>query len=277
MDELDVRRNYFTTYEPRPDEYINEDFELICRICGGKRYFGNKQFVVPTLCECQSKILNDKLKLKKERERIEEFKRLQDVSLIGTRYLNVSFNSLDYDRPLDFLNAVQRCKKYCKNWLTISQQGLGIYIYGDTGVGKTVLTACIRNYLIEKFVPVLFTSFIKISEKLRQIYASGGNEEAFITQLSKIDLLIIDDVGTELVSKNGESSWMQEKIYDIINGRYINRKSTIFSSNSSLVDLVNECGYNKKTVDRMASLSTVKIELHGASYRLNEQNNTNLF
>lgn len=277
MDELEIRRNFFTTYEPKPDEYLNERFELICKNCGGKRYFDNKHFVVPALCPCQSKILSDALKRKKELERIEEFKRLQDVSLIGTRYEEVNFESLDLDRPLDFKQAVKRCKKYCENWLAVSKQGLGMYIYGDTGVGKTILTACIRNYLIDKFVPVLFTSFIKISGKLREIYANGGNEEDFITRLSHIDLLIIDDVGTELVSKSGENSWMQEKIYDIINGRYINKKPTIFSSNVSLVDLVTKCGYNKKTVDRMGSLSTAKIELHGISYRLNEQNKTNLF
>ena len=92
-----------------------------------------------------------------------------------------------------------------------------------------------------------------------------------------MDLLIIDDIGTEIVIKNGEKTWIQDKIYDVINARYINQKPTIFSSNESLVDLVEKCGLMKKTVDRIAAMSTAKIELRGSSYRLIEQKQNLIF
>ena len=93
-----------------------------------------------------------------------------------------------------------------------------------------------------------------------------------------MDLLIIDDIGTEiLVKEDGTKNWLQEKMYDIVNSRYINRKPTIFSSNESLTELVQKCGLMKKTVDRIAAMSTAKIKLQGSSYRLIEQNKPTIF
>lgn len=83
-----------------------------------------------------------------------------------------------------------------------------------------------------------------------------------------MDLLILDDIGTEVIVKSTkEKSWLQEKIYEIINARYVDKKSTVFSSNESLQDLQSKCGMQEKTVDRIAEMSTVQLELRGTSYR----------
>jgi len=125
---------------------------------------------------------------------------------------------------------------------------------------------------------VLFTNFFEIAKQIKKTFTDNSmTESAFIDRLTSVDLLIIDDLGTEIVTKNGERTWLQDKIYDVINARYINQKSTIFSSNESLVDLVERCGLMKKTVDRIAAMSTAKIELRGRSYRLQQQNQTDLF
>ena len=67
---------------------------------------------------------------------------------------------------------------------------------------------------------------------------------------------------------NGEDSFIQERIYDIINTRNNNLKPTIFSSNLSLVDLI-EKGMWEKTVDRINGMVYRKIEITGESYRRN--------
>ena len=82
-----------------------------------------------------------------------------------------------------------------------------------------------------------------------------------------VDLLIIDDLGTEILQKNGEDNWLQEQVFDIINKRYNNHKPTIFSSNHSLNELVQERGMMPKTVDRIMEMSTAIIKVNGASYR----------
>lgn len=275
---LNCRKNKLQDHEIKEDEHLTEDYELICNKCGGNRYFQHNEMVVVCLCECQAQAIKDEEERKKAEERMQSLEKLKKLSLLGKRYQNATFETLDMNRPDDFKRAVERCKKYCENWAEIEKRGLGIYLYGDIGTGKSLLTACIGNYLLSKFTTVLFTNFFEIAKQIKKTFTDNSiTESTFIERLTNVDLLIIDDLGTEIVVKNGEKTWIQDKIYDIINARYINQKSTIFSSNESLVDLVEKCGLMKKTVDRIAAMSTAKIELRGSSYRLQQQNQTNLF
>lgn len=275
---LNCRKNKLQDHEIKEDEHLTEDYELICNKCGGNRYFQHNEMVVVCLCECQAQAIKDEEERKKAEERMQSLEKLKKLSLLGKRYQSATFETLDMDRPDDFKRAVERCKKYCENWAEIKKRGLGIYLYGDIGTGKSLLTACIGNYLLSKFTTVLFTNFFEIAKQIKKTFTDNSmTESTFIERLTNVDLLIIDDLGTEIVVKNGEKTWIQDKIYDIINARYINQKSTIFSSNESLVDLVEKCGLMKKTVDRIAAMSTAKIELRGSSYRLQQQNQTNLF
>ena len=275
---LASRKRAFKDYKAREDEHLTENFELICDKCGHHRYYQNNNFVVTCWCKCQQEADEERKRQERAQQRMASLQKLKELSLLGKRYANASFETLDMNRPADFVNAVERCKKYCENWEEIKEQGLGIYLYGDVGTGKSLLTACIGNYLLARFTTVLFTNFFEIAKQIKKTFVDNSmTESAFIDRLTNVDLLIIDDLGTEIVTKNGEKTWLQDKIYDVINARYINQKPTIFSSNESLVDLVENCGLMKKTVDRIAAMSTAKIELRGSSYRLTEQTKTDLF
>lgn len=269
---FDARKKYFSSYKLKEDEFITDKFELKCSNCKTDRYCQHNNFVVTCICSCQSKKLEEEKEFERKMQNMRKLEKLKDSSLLGERYKDASFNNLDMNRPSDFINAVQRCKTYCEKWDEVNKQGLGIYLYGDVGTGKSLLTACIGNYLLSKMVPVLFTNFFEIAKQIKKSFNSNTMSESdFIDKLASIDLLIIDDIGTEIVVKNGEKTWIQDKIYDVINARYISNKPTIFSSNESLVELVENCGLMKKTVDRIAAMSTAKIKLQGSSYRLIEQ------
>ena len=41
-----------------------------------------------------------------------------------------------------------------------------------------------------------------------------------INQIANVDFLFIDDLGTEKVTKDGEDTWLQDKIFEVINKRY---------------------------------------------------------
>lgn len=147
-------------------------------------------------------------------------------------------------------------------------QGIGIYMYGPKGTGKTHLTACIANELMSKYYSVLYTNFTEISKTIRGSFGSRNESEAaFMNKLANIDFLFIDDFGTELVTKDGEDLWLQEKIFEVINKRYNNNKPIIFTSNYSLVEMIKDRGLAEKTVDRISEMcETMKLE--GKSYRL---------
>lgn len=277
-EELVCRKKFFENYKLKQDEILTANSELICSKCRNKRYFQKNDFVVICNCKCQTEAIKQAEEERKAKERMRSLERLKEMSLLGRKYEDANFESLDLNRPQDFIKAVERCKKYCEKWNEVKNQGLGIYLYGDVGTGKSLLTACIGNYLLSKFVTVLFTNFFEIAKQIKKTFSDYSmTESAFIDRLTQVDLLIIDDIGTEIVVKNGEKTWIQDKIYDVINSRYVNLKPTIFSSNESLVELVEKCGLMKKTVDRIAAMSTAKIELRGSSYRLTEQTNNSIF
>ena len=157
------------------------------------------------------------------------------------------------------------------------KNGYGIYLFGDKGVGKTHLTACMANFLISKYVPVLFTNLFEISKAVKSTFnrESSQTEQALIEKFSSIDVLFFDDLGTELFTRNSGEMWLQSLLFDLINKRYNNRKATIFSSNYSLNALVNERGIMEKTVDRISEMTSgavMKITGRSLRRRFKDQN-----
>ena len=64
----------------------------------------------------------------------------------------------------------QMCQNYCTHADKMYEAGVGAYLYGVPGVGKTHLTACMGNALADKLYTVLFTSFVEIESKLKEIH-----------------------------------------------------------------------------------------------------------
>lgn len=251
------------------DEYIKDDV-IYCAKCHNPRMFVQGSFRVRCLCECQAQERDEAEKIARERERQAEIERLQKASLIGERYYNASFATTETGHNASFATAYIRCERYCAVANEVLDKGLGIYIYGDKGTGKTHLTACMANALIKKRKQVLFTNFAEISKMLRNTFGKVSESEAsYINQLASIDFLFIDDLGTERVqSANGDDLWLQEKIFDVLNKRYNNRKPTIFTSNHSLGELIHERGFMDKTIDRITEMSNAILKIEGESYRM---------
>ena len=275
---MEAREKYFRDYKVKADEYLTEKYELVCKKCGDKRYFQAEGFVAVCNCKCKIEGYEREQRQKELVERMEQLESLKEVSLLGKRYKEASFEKLELKRGEEYIKAVERCKKFCERWEQVRAKGVGIYLYGDIGTGKTLLTACIGNRLLEKGVAVLFTSFLEIARALKDKYSKRESELSFMKNLEQVDLLILDDIGTEVIVKSTkEKSWLQEKIYEIINARYVQKKSTIFSSNESVLELHIKCGMQEKTVDRIVEMSTVRLELRGTSYRMEKREQERVF
>lgn len=257
-------------YALADDEYYDRIGDTIrCKKCSGKRItdfevFGKRQRCV---CECER---TERVMIEeaiKQKERMEVIEKIRSQSLLGERYKNIRFKDSDTSNE-SFASAMKRCMKYCDIREEALKEGYGIYIHGDSGTGKTHLTACICNELIDHFKQCMFTNFFEISRNIKSTFAHNGtSEDDMIRRISGIDFLFIDDLGAETVSKNGSDTWMMEVVFEIINKRYNDKKPTIFSSNYSLIELKNSRGYSKRIVDRIAEMSTAKIQLKGESRR----------
>jgi DNA replication protein DnaC len=118
-------------------------------------------------------------------------------------------------------NAYNQAKTFAENregWLLMM---------GRFGCGKTHLAAAIANAAIEEGISTLFLTVPDLLDWLR--YAYSGGELSFedrFEEIREIELLILDDFGTQ-----NATAWAQEKIFQIMNHRYVNRLPTVVTSN----------------------------------------------
>lgn len=252
-------------------EYI-KDGMIYCEMCGEAKLIEapwDAMKFVRVICSCEKKKRDEELERLRQKELAMRYETLQKQSLLGERYKDVEFENTVTGENKSFDVAFGRCKKYCDNFRACYDGGLGIYLYGNCGVGKTHLMACMVNSLIEKSEPAVITNFFEVSKEIRRTFSGGGSESDFISKLTSIPFLFIDDIGTERLQVNGEDTFIQERIYDIINTRYLKKKPTIFSSNLSFAELVEQKGMWQKTVDRIVEMSSAVLKIEGESHRVN--------
>lgn len=252
------------------DDEIIIDNTIICKKCGNPRTFTLEDGLrVRVMCKCQSEDLNKKEKEKAYEKRLEKMKHLQEMSLTGERYKNSRFKNLDLSVDKTFIATAERLKTFVEKWKEIKEYGAGFYLYSKiSGNGKTELASCVTNGLVDKYVPAVVINMLEVSKRLLYLYNQGGGAEAmFIGDLGKIDFLVIDDLGVERLVNSRGDTFLQDKLYDIVNRRYIAKKPTAFTSNYSLEQLVTERGLQVRTADRIREMSHAMIELKGTSYR----------
>lgn len=107
-----------------------------------------------------------------------------------------------------------------------------LLLMGKYGCGKTHLAAAIANQGIEDGVETLFLTVPDLLDWLRSAYANNemSFEERF-EEIREMPLLILDDFGTQ-----NATEWAQEKIFQILNHRYVNQLPTVITSNNLLRD-----------------------------------------
>lgn len=250
----------------RENEYIDGNM-IKCSKCHGNKLFkfsaipDTSPFFIRCGCECEVEdYQNRRNKIKVES--------LHKRSGICKKYTDARFDNADIYSD-EFKKTYDKCRDYCENTKKNMAKGRGIYIYGSVGTGKTYLASCIVNEIIDKGLRAYITTFADVAKQIKKTFKKTTDEThySYILKLTKIPLLVIDDIGTEMVKKGEQDTWLQEQIFDVINHRYNNQKATIFTSNYSMQELIRERGIIPKTVDRINEMSSSICCLSGDSYR----------
>ena len=134
-----------------------------------------------------------------------------------------------------------------------------LFLYGDTGVGKTFLSHCIAHDLLESAHCVMYFSAFDLFELLADSKFSRDKTEGQEFVFDS-DLLIIDDLGTELTN-----SFVSSQLFLCINERIMRRKSTIISTNLKLENFSDT--YSERTFSRIASNYRM-VKLEGKDIRI---------
>lgn len=177
------------------------------------------------------------------------------------------YNSNDVDEatgktPLENIKyVVDHCHYFIKNF-TNSHENL--LFYGTAGVGKTFLVNCIAKELIEHSQSVIYLSAVQLFDMLADYSFNNNKTSAYkrisLGELLNCDLLIIDDLGTEV-----GNSFTNSSLFNCLNERLIRRKSTIISTNLSIKDLQDF--YSERIFSRTAGNYTL-LKIYGDDIRI---------
>lgn len=272
---MEVSTQHSTNYiapEVMEGEYRGSDGFIYCSECRSRRSTMGFKREVRCICKCQAEKRDRELNLEKQLAKQKRIEKLVTNSLMGRKYRAVNFDNTEPGEA-SFNVAFKRCKKYCEVADKVLEMGVGIYLFGDKGVGKTRLTACMANYLMSQNYTTLFTNFTEISKEIRNTFGNNNvSEKNIISGVANVDFLFIDDLGVERVAKDDKDLWLQEKIYEVINSRYNNKAPVIFTSNFSLRELIESRGLDSRTVDRIMEMTEV-MKIEGYSYRARARQN----
>lgn len=246
-----------------PGDYKDEDGLLVCGVCGRRKQFqirfGTFEKIVPCICKCRE----DEIRKEKERDAYEQrmhtINRLKESSMMSGKYRDAVFSR--YTIRKENQKAHKIAMNYVERFPEMKENNQGLLFYGPVGTGKSYTAACIANALMEKNVPVIMTSFVKILQDVKGM----TNEASYIQILNSASLLIIDDLGTER-----DTDYSLEKVYNIIDSRVQSNKPMILTTNLDLSEILDcqDIRY-KKVYDRIIK-TCFPVEILGESFRKQE-------
>ena len=131
--------------------------------------------------------------------------------------------------PRDVMRKVsEACRRYAENF---SDNSTNLLFQGGTGLGKTYLSACIARVVSAHGFSVCYDTAASALDNYEKAKFSRDTEEGEaaavkIRRMESCDLMILDDLGTEMLTPMGQSA-----LYTLVNSRLVNGKKTIISTN----------------------------------------------
>lgn len=246
-------------------DYIGEDGLVYCGKCKGKKqtilpasdFTKGKEVVVRCLCKCQVEERRNKEEEEERRQAMKRIEMLRDSSLIDDNLKRVrlsTFKKNAYNQKTYALIV-----KYVDEFDEMYKNKQGILFWGSVGTGKSYAAACIANELLDRLIPVIMTSFVKI---LQNIQVNQEEEKLIMNRLNDARLLIIDDLGTER-----NTDYALEKVYNIIDSRYRSGKPLILTTNMTVNEMQENTDIRYKRIyDRIFEMC-FPVRITGRSWR----------
>lgn len=228
----DIRERIKTLHSERRNEMKKAGFcedylddVYVCNICKDTGYASNR------LCECLKKLY-----------RAQQRVSLSNLLKMGNETFE-NFNLSYYDdtpaagtdiSPRQHMEVVfETCKEYASSF---GENSMNLFLNGATGLGKTFLSACIARVVSDKDYSVVYDTAISIFSAYEDVMFSKAEDMSEarreIKRYRECDLLIIDDIGTEMTKEP-----TNEALYEIVNTRLITNRKTIVNSNLTIDEM----------------------------------------
>ena len=225
------------------------DDSPVCDRCGGNGYIGSN------MCECLRELCRQEQKkeltfLNVGRESFEQF-RLDYYPDREDARLGVNIRSV-------MEKTFHTCRRYAQSF---SERSGNLLFSGDTGLGKTFLSACIARTVADSGYSVMYESAGHLFANLERAKFSGDeNARRESEKYLVCDLLIVDDLGTEMPGQ-----FTTAALYSLMNDRILAGKPTIISTNLTVEEF--EKRYNRQISSRLRG-SYTRVPFMGDDIRV---------
>lgn len=233
LSEISRRRAALLTDAGYPADYLEPVYT--CALCKDTGYVSTDSGLREK-CRC---FRQRELAVRYAQSNIQETLRRENFSTLSYEY----YQGEDLQR---FKAAVDLSKAFTKNF---KQDYQNLFFYGTVGTGKSFLSGCIAEKLLQAGYSVVYFSASVLFERLAR--CTFGEKEKHMLQdlcgdLYGCDLLIIDDLGTEMTN-----SFVISQLFTCLNERSLGRKATIISTNLNLEELRDR--YSDRVFSRITS------------------------
>lgn len=190
----------------------------VCPLCGDTGYYNG------SMCRCLRQFC--------AQEQKKELSKMLDLGSQSFETFSLDWYS-EEPHPVLGISAKENMdwiRRTCRRYADSFRPDCGnLLMSGDPGLGKTFLSAAIARVVSGNGWSVVYDTASHVFERFetRKFGRETGDEiDADIDRVLICDLLILDDLGTEM-----STPFVQSALYSIINGRLLDRRATIVSTN----------------------------------------------
>jgi DNA replication protein DnaC len=231
-----------------PDDYLKLPYQ--CKACQDTGYIDNKK------CYC---FMQASINLVYTQSNIRNILEKENFTTFSYDFYTSEDRNAAGISSLDAaMEAVSNCHTFVEQF---DNTFSNLFFYGDTGVGKTFLSHCVAKELLDSCHSVIYVTAFELFHIFeKNVFGRLKDNTAEYQNLFACDLLIIDDLGTELTN-----SFTSSQLFLCLNERIIRQQSTIISTNLNIKQLVDT--YSERTFSRISSYFTM-INLFGTDIRI---------
>lgn len=217
-----------------PNDYLEEKYH--CDKCEDTGVYNGK------MCSCKKTIM---VNIAREKSSLNEQMKHQNFDMFD---INVFDSNKDRTHGVSQKVYMQRMKDYLEKYSKeYPENKQSLLLYGKVGTGKTYLLSCMAKEIIENGYSVIYLSAMQLLKQLFSIRYQNFNEKPqpeVEDIIYNCDVLMIDDLGTENSTETNISL-----LFDLLNYRIQNQKTTIISTNIDLDELTTQ--YDQRISSRI--------------------------
>jgi len=211
-----------------------------CKICSDTGYI--IELYDTKMCNCLKQKLFDEQYNKSNINNIEK----ENFNCFNLSVYSDEIDEKKFGSPISPKENILKIKKIVENFIKNfdDPNEKNLLFTGNTGLGKTFLSNCIAKELLSKGKTVLYqTAPVMLDTIISSRFDKNENLNEIYNNILDVDLLIIDDLGTECIN-----NMKFTELFNIINTRLLNQNKTVISTNLSIKNLFST--YDERIVSR---------------------------